>query len=190
VPKHKHKKKKNKVLLYAAAAVVAVALVVFILEITNTTHFFHKAATVVPTPKAITNLPAQSPGSKTTTTGNSVPQGSATDENGKVPTSGVSSNPSDWSTSPSGVIVLKSPESGSTFASGDTITGTSSVDPVQYRLIDNQVGVIDQGQLNVVNGVFTATIDFQSTAPNGQLDIYSTDSSGKELNEIQIPVNF
>jgi hypothetical protein len=61
---------------------------------------------------------------------------------------------------------------------------------VQYTLIDNNVGVISQGTIPVVNGNFSATIDFSPTATAGRLDVFTTDANGKEINEVQLQVNF
>ena len=179
--------------LYVPLTLVTAIVIMVILEITNTTHFFHKTAVVRAPAKPITTLPAQS----ATNNGNKVPsliptlnQGTATDENGQVPSTGVPTDPSQWSTSTSGLITVKLPGSNSTIQSGTTLTGSSSVDQVQYRLTDDKVGVISQGSISVVNGNFTASINFMAHGNTGRLDVFSTDSTGKEYNEVQIPINF
>jgi len=50
------------------------------------------------------------------------------------------------------------------------------------------MGVISQGIIQVVNGKFSATVNFPSHSNSGRLDVYSTDSNGKEINEVQLNV--
>lgn len=172
--------------------VIAIVVVVFILEVTNTTHLFHKTAVVRAPSKPITKLPTTAPansGTKTQATSPTLSQGGPTSENGQVPAN-VPTDPSQWSVSASGVITVKLPSSNSTIQSGATLTGTASVAQVQYRLTDNQVGVISEGPINVVGGNFTATMNFTAHGTSGRLDVFSTDATGKEYNEVQIPVNF
>jgi hypothetical protein len=187
-------KKRSRKYLYIASVVIVIIAAVAILEVTNTTHFFHKAAVVSAPSKPLTKLPAQASannGTKNPASPTAANQGTATDKNGQVPSSGVSDDPSQWSTSDSRLITVKSPLRNSTFKSGDTVTGATSVaDQVQYRLVDNQAGVIGQGSINVVNGNFTASLNFTASGSSGSLDIFSTDQSGKESNEVQIPINF
>ncbi|MGC1177246.1 MAG: hypothetical protein WA843_04200, partial [Candidatus Saccharimonadales bacterium] len=130
-------------------------------------------------------LPAKNP--STSTTGAN--QGTTTDKNGQA-SSAASSDPSQWVTSESGKITLKAPLTKGTLRTGGTITGTTGQGPVQYRLIDNQAGVISQGSINVVEGNFTASIDFKAYASSGRLDVFNLDPNGKEINEVQVPVNF
>lgn len=172
--------------------IVVIVVVLFILEITNVTHLFHKAAVVRAPSTPITKLPTKKPtnsGTKIQATNPTLSQGGPTSENGQVPTN-VPTNPSQWSVSASGVITVKLPSGNSTIQSGATLSGTASVSQVQYRLTDDQVGVISEGPINVVGGNFTATINFTSHGNSGRLDVFSTDTTGKEYNEVQIPVNF
>jgi hypothetical protein len=168
------------------------------LELTNTTRLFHKTAVVRPPSAPIKSLSTKNTTSKDSSqAGTKVPssstlqQGSDTDESGQT-TSNTPSSPSEWSTSSSGVITVKLPTANETIQSGSTISGiaSSGVSQVQYTLIDNQVGVISQGPISVVNGNFAATISFKSTASSGRLDVFTADATGKESNEVQIPVNF
>lgn len=163
-----------------------------LLELTNTTHLFHKSP-VVSAPKApIARLPSaasKNTGEKAISKDNGSEKGGPSDKNGQIPSS-VSTDPSKWVTSDSGVIVVKQPAVGSTINSGATITGTASVGNVQYRLIDDQVGVISEGPINVVSGNFTAAISFTPHSSTGRLDVFSTEPSGKEINEVQLAVKF
>lgn len=170
-----------------------VVFVVAMLEVTNKTHFFHKAAKVSAPSKKIKELPVSSKnsGNKNPSGGASInTEGTATDKNGQVP-SGVSSDPSQWSTSSSRLITVKAPLRNSTFKSGDIVTGSTSVsDTVQYRLVDDQQGVIAQGSISVVNGNFTASIEFNHYGNGGNLDIFTIDQNGRETNEVQILLKF
>lgn len=116
-------------------------------------------------------------------------QGAATDNNGQT-TTPATTTPSQWQQSTTGVITVQQPLVDSTVAPGFTLSGTASVSSVQYRLIDDKVGVISQAIINVVNGKFSANINFKSYGSTGRLDVFSTDPNGKEINEVQINVNF
>ncbi len=184
--------------------IILAVIVLAVLQLTNTTHFFHKTA-VVRAPAApishLTGSNKQSTGStatgsstatnKTPSTTPALSSESDKDENGQA-VSGVPSNPSEWSTSSSGEVTVKLPTANETMQSGATVTGVASsgITQVQYRLTDNVVGVISEGTINVVNGTFTAEVNFQTSGTTGRLDVFTTDSTGKELNEVQIPVNF
>jgi hypothetical protein len=184
-------KKHSRKYIYLPLVLIAI-IIMAMLELTNTTHLFHKSAVVRSPSTPITKLSAPN----NTTNGNKSPsstptlnKGAATDENGQIP-SGVPTDPSKWSTSASGVITVKLPTSNSTIHPGNTVTGSASVSQVQYRLIDNQVGVISQGPINVVGGNFTASVNFTTHGSGGRLDVFTADLTGKESNEVQIPVNF
>jgi hypothetical protein len=180
---------KNKKFKLALAALIVIVVALGILEITGTTHIFHKPQVRAPS-KPITTLPSKTAPAKNPSTPTSgVNQGTADDKNGQVP-GGVSNNPSQWATSQSGLVTVKAPLANATFKPGDTITGSASSNPVQYRLIDDRVGVISQGTLNVVNGNFTASVNFKPYAGSGRLDVFNVVPNGREINEVQVPVNF
>ena len=169
-----------------------VVLLFAVLEITNTTHLFHKGPKVSVLSPPLQSLPAKpaaNNGEKSPTVSSSVNQQTATDKKGQIP-SNVTSDQSKWTTSQSGVITLKEPQSNSLFKSGDDLFGSSSLGQVQYRLIDNQVGVVSEGTVSVVNGNFTASVNFKSYSTSGRLDVFTTDANGKEFNEVQVPLNF
>lgn len=186
-------KKSHKRLYLAVCIVLTACLVMLLLEATNTTHFFHKSAVVRAPSAPISQLPKQpltNGGEKAPTDTNGVDQGGATDKNGQVPTTGVSTDPSKWSKSASGVITVKSPIVNSTLTSGGILTGAASVDEVQYRLIDDKVGVIAQGPISVVDGNFTASISFTTHSDTGRLDVFSTEANGREINSVQLLIKF
>jgi hypothetical protein len=192
------KHRKTGKLKYAAIALGVLVLIgAAVLVLDKTTHIFGKKAHVSAPTKPITSLPSTSKGSsasanttKNPTTPTSVIQsGTAKDENGQA-VSGVSSNPSQWTTSQSGLITVKSPTNNGTLQPNGTITGVAPAGQVQFRLIDDQAGVIDQGAVNVVNGNFTASLNFTPYSKSGRLDVFNTDANGKEINEVQVYVNF
>lgn len=113
-------------------------------------------------------------------------QSSATDTGGQVATT----SPSSWTNSSSGQITLKSPASRAKLQTGFDLSGSSQTSQVQYRLLDDKVGVISMGSLNVMNGNFSGKVSFKTTDTSGRLDVFSYDNNGAEINEIQIPVSY
>jgi len=190
VSKSRYNKKR---IVWVALTIILVGVVFLALQLTNVTHFFHNSAVVRAPSAPITKLPTPSSSARASKNPNtptsSVNQGTSTDNNGQIPSS-VTTTPSQWSTSTSGVIVVKSPTENSTFTSGEILAGTATVKKVQYTLIDNQYGVTSQGFINVASGNFSAGINFSYHSSAGRLDVFSTDSNGKEINEVQIDVNF
>lgn len=145
------------------------------------------------------NSDSQNISSPTTNTGNSANNkksqpsrnGSSSTlvQGGAIDTKGTgvpSSTTTPTATSSSGLISLYTPSSSSTLRSGDVISGTAKVNPVHYRLVDDEVGVIAQGSLTVVNRKFSGTIHFLPHASSGQLDLFSYNSDGVEVNSIRI----
>lgn len=91
--------------------------------------------------------------------------------------------------SSSGVLSVVAPVSGGSLGSGDTLRGTAKgIARVQYRVIDDQVGVVAQGSLQTVNGTYSGTLHFDARSTSGRVDVYSYDSQYQEVNEVQIPV--
>lgn len=91
-------------------------------------------------------------------------------------------------TSESGVISVISPQPNSRLSSGDRLSGSANVERVQYRLIDNNIGVIAQGSLSVKEGKFSGAFDFNSQGTQGRLDIFSYSQEGIEENQVEIDV--
>jgi hypothetical protein len=100
----------------------------------------------------------------------------------------VSTAPNTWTQSESGVVIVKLPVNNNAFVSGDKLIGSASTTKVQYTLIDDNVGVISQGTIPVLNGNFSATINFSPSAKTGRLDVFTTENNGKEINEVQLKV--
>lgn len=192
-------KKKNsgfiKTRLLLAFILGGAIVIMAILELTNTTHFFHNSSSSTVIKKAGTPVPAPtsnvsgstSPSSKTPSANNTPTAGGSVDTGGTAPTATTQSQ---WIVSQSGNITLKQPIANSTLQDGAVISGSANVSQVSFRLVDNQIGVIDQGVLNVTNGNFSGILHFKSQATSGQLDVFSTEANAKEINEIQVTVTF
>lgn len=167
------------------------------LELTNTTHLFHKqqASKVVVTAGRPVAAPKQSAVTQPVkgSANNNSPVEAARNAGGATDTSGTAAantNRSQWVVSASGVVTVKQPTANSRFQSGDTVSGSAKIDQVNYRLSDNSVGVVAEGTLSVVNGDFSGTLHFTPRGTGGRLDVFSTDSRGVEYNEVQINVSF
>jgi len=168
--------------LALVALVIAVGLVVFFRN--------HNKPHITPTPQASVpqlqnDRTSSSP--KTASSPQDVNQGTAIDNHG----SGTADTlPSQWTRSQSGLLTVKGPSYNSTVKSGDTLSGSSSDSQVQFRLVDEQVGVIAQGILSVVDGNFSGKLNFSSYGSNGRLDVFTAGPDGQEANEVQVPVSF
>ncbi len=125
-------------------------------------------------------------GSKTNSTSQRVIGGAVSTGNQKATNTPQSS----WTSSSSGLITLEEPSNNSTISDGAILYGTSKLSQVEYTLIDNKVGVISQGSLNVANGIFSGKMIFTPQATTGRLDVYSANAQGVQSNEIEIDVNF
>jgi hypothetical protein len=125
--------------------------------------------------------------SKSLSPSSGVNQGSSTNNINSVQ---ITTSPNQWASSSSGNIVLQDPIANQTISSGFYLIGTANVPTVFYNLLDNQVGVISTNSINVINGKFSAVVNFKPVSQSGRLDVYSTDPNGKEINLIEIPVNF
>jgi len=181
--------KKSKIyerpLVLGAAA--ALLLVVFLVH----RHFspkVSKAPTATISQLRSTATPNDS--SKTVAANDNAGSGQGIGEDTHGTDTNVSTPANQWTKSESGQITLKQPVADSTLSSGATISGSASVSQVYYRLIDDKTGVISQGVLDVVNGNFSGKVNFYSHGDSGRLDVYSLDSNGREVNEVQISVGF
>lgn len=158
------------------AVLIAVALVVGVAGVLAHRH------------SSINGSKSKSTGDHLISSTNSVAQGGgAVDQNGQATTNTA---PSQWITSSSGNITLKQPVANQTFKSGGTLAGSAKIDQVQYRIIDNKVGKIAEGPINVVNGNFSAILKFTTNSTSGRIDVFSYNSSGAEINEVTASINF
>ncbi len=99
-------------------------------------------------------------------------------------------NQSQWTTSKTGEITVYEPAKSQVVAKGAVISGASSTSVVYYRIIDDVSGMITQGQFSVVNGKFSGTLSFNTTAANGRIDVYGADATGKEFGNVEVPIRF
>lgn len=176
-------KKQNSVTKRVLVAVVAL----LVLGVAGyLVHRHYEKPQVQTTSKEVTAQNNYTSGSKRPVNSGNASQGGAVDEHGQTATPTTSQ--SQWATSTSGQITLENPVANGLLQSGDTIEGTAKVPTVQFRLVDTDAGVIAQGQLTVVNGVFAGKLEFQPQATTGQLDIFSYSSSDTEINSINLPV--
>lgn len=179
-----------------ASVVVLILVGIFaILELTRTINIFNsKSSTKVNNEGAKTTskqVSAQSeftdgndksPGERT-----EKPEATVQDNAGNV---GTIPDSSQWTTSSSGAITAYSPNKNSVIRSDSVISGKSSTSVVHFRLIDSVSGVISQGQLSVINGKFSGTLSFNTSASEGRIDLFSTRADGGEENSVEIPVRF
>lgn len=164
---------------------VIIASIIGILWKLNNHSLASNAKTTSKSPTAQNNYSAGAARPNSASTGNS--QGGVVDTKGRDVTNNSNSQSAPASTA---AINLASPTTNALVVSGDNITGEANVPTVMFRLIDNDAGMIAQGQMTVVEGKFSGTLRFQPKGSNGQLDVYSTNSLGAEENEIQIPIQF
>jgi len=178
------KLKKPLVVLFT---IIFLGLVVFL----GYRYYNHNQPRVSPNPKpTITSLPSSTTSTNTKSI-NPTPSHSTSISNATVnntSSSPVSTPSSSWTQSQSGVITVKTPVANSTIKNGFQLIGSAETSEVQYRLTDNNVGVISQGTIPVVSGNFSASINFTSSGTTGRLDVFTTDNNGKEINEVQIHV--
>lgn len=97
---------------------------------------------------------------------------------------------SKWLVSKDGVITVYSPTTDTQIKNGSLLTGKTSATSVSFRLIDNLQGMISQGKVNVVNGNFSATFKFSTTATQGRLDVYVENPDFTESSIIEVPIRF
>lgn len=116
-------------------------------------------------------------------------QGSAvvSDNNGEISENVDKSQPVSSNT---GEITVYSPVANTVITSGQSISGSSTLPRVTYRLVDDVTGMIAMGSLNVVNGKFSGTITFSTSAKSGKIDIFATREDQSEYSKVEIPINF
>ena len=197
IRKYKHRNNKKKLLLAIAALLILGGVVFFVLEKTHTTSVFSsKPAPPEEQAQTTSDIPSAQPdynggalAEENKDPGNTERenQGSAvvTDNSGIT-----ASNTSEPKTSATGEVTVYLPLKNATLKTGQEISGTSTLSVVQYRLIDSVSGVIATGSLNVVNGNFSGTLSFSTSASEGRLDIFATRADASEYSSVEIPVRF
>jgi hypothetical protein len=170
----------KKRLIISAAVLIVAAVGVYAWHVR---HGNPEAQTASKQPSAQSNF--TSGGAHASSPNSGVTQGGATDNQGDK-----SATPSETGvTSTSGVVTVVAPASGGSLVSGDTVRGTANgVGKVQYRIVDDNVGVVAQGSLDVVDGAFSGTMQFKAYATTGQLEVFTFNNQDQEVNEVRLPV--
>jgi hypothetical protein len=109
------------------------------------------------------------------------------DTNGAINSNIDTSHPT---VSKTGEISVFTPQSNALVNSGFTVSGLSSLSLVSYRVIDDVSGVISTGELRVVDGKFSGTLGFSTTAATGRIDFFGTKFDGTEYSSVEITVRF
>jgi hypothetical protein len=92
--------------------------------------------------------------------------------------------------SESGKITLAAPSEDSAVKNGSIVSGSSSLNRVHYRIIDDISGVIATGSMGVVEGKFSGKVSVDTTAKEGRLDIFGLNEDLTEHSNIEIGVLF
>lgn len=176
------KKHKVDIIVAAALLAIAVAILLFILFRQNK-------------PVSDTSQTTNSNNSSTTDSTTHTQSASSGSQGGAIDTGGtttVTDTPQNgWTAADSGNIVVHSPAANSVLSNGNTIYGTALTDVVNYRLVDNDSGVVAQGQLSVVNGTFSGILRFRPLSTQGTITFFSfNQSTGAEENRVKINVRF
>ncbi len=147
-----------------------------------------KQVGIVKTPSSNSSNSENTPEPDKSPNGTSLQHSESSDTNGKA---AANTPQNEWTTSVSGNITLEQPTAGTTITNGTEIVGsTKAATTVNYRLSDNSTGVLTLGTLNVVNGKFSGILYFTPKSNKGQLDVFTSNDRGVELDEIQIGINF
>lgn len=95
-----------------------------------------------------------------------------------------------WTVSKSGQITIYEPVNGQIISNNSLITGETTLPVVNYRILDDVSGMISQGQLSVVGGKFSASVNLSTNGAKGSIELYGADNSGKEFSNIRVPIRF
>lgn len=186
----------KKAFLAISIVVLLCGLSVIILEKTKTTDFIkmpgspQKAAEPVKTtskqPTAQSSFTTNQPRKEVT---------QSPSNEGTVTQTSIVSTPTGteeaWTKSSDGTsVVVYSPSKSQILKSGQVLSGSSTANQINFRLIDNVSGVIARGVLPVSDGNFSGTFSFTTKATEGRVDIFTADADGVEANNISIPVRF
>ncbi len=186
---HRH----NRKLLVAIALVLIIFLVLFFMENKNIINLYDSKApsedeTAQTTSTAPTAQDDFSAGNDRQP-GNSINEndgsGEIVDNNGSII---AGTDTTDPIVSNTGQITLYTPKKNTIINSGVAVVGKSSLPTVSYRLIDSVSGVIAGGDLQVINGNFSGTLKFSTSATEGRLDIFAAHADGVEYSNIEIPL--
>lgn len=180
---------KTKQILLIALLISIVGGAIVIMEVTGATNLYTKPNIPSTKPKTTSKEPTAQENFKDG--GGRVPvsnpknEGTLQDNNGDVP---IVPPEAKWLTSKDKAITVFSPTTGSTLANGSLVSGKSSYGEVYFRLIDDVRGVIAQGAIKVVDGLYSGSLNFSTNGKQGRLDIFSTNSDGLEQSNVEINI--
>lgn len=197
VKSRKSSARTKKILLIALAVILVAGAALFVLEKKQITNFYGEdpaeaqndedaqtTSTAETAQDDFTGGDDREPGSSV---GEGEGEGSITDNNGAISSDVDTSSPIVSST---GQISIYTPKNNASISSGQVVAGVSTLQRVSFRLIDNVSGVISVGELNVVNGKFSGTLSFSTSADEGRLDIFGANPDGSEYSNLEIPLRF
>ncbi|MBA3758775.1 hypothetical protein H0X10_04075 [Candidatus Saccharibacteria bacterium] len=189
---NKFKKTSNqKTLLIIVGVVLALLVLLIVLEKTKVINLYSKKQPTSTEAKTTSTAPTAqadfSDGDERLIADTSRNEGIIKDTGGNLTDIPAESQ---WQKSSDGKITVYTPGKDSVVKNGDTLSGSSSLSQVSFRLIDDVTGVIAQGTLSVVNGNFSGSFDFSTTGTNGRLDIFNSSPDGIESSNTEIPVRF
>lgn len=174
--------KRRKVII-ACLLIILIASAVYFFFLRNNAKDTAKTTSKSPTAQS-----DYSGGAERKSNSGNASQGGAKDTQGQDVGEGSDSSIS----SSSGAITVYQPSKDAVLDTGVILSGKASLDigKVQYRLIDDNIGVIAQGSLTTNNGNYSGKLQFSTQAASGRLDVFSLDSAGAEINNIEISVRF
>lgn len=186
-------KRKNYQSKNGKKVIILLLIVIILVVLASIVLYWHDHSKTTPTPATSASVSVSKKTTPTSQTppasNNSTGQGGVIDQNGQ--TSGALPPSSDWVSSSNGAITLQQPSANTVLQSGATLSGTANVNNVQFILSDNSVGLIAEGNLNVVNGKFSGILKFTPHAKTGTLEVYYPNpANGAEEDIINIDVNF
>ncbi len=186
---------RNKKILIAISVILTSGLIFLVLEKAQITNFYtvdtisteEDAQTTSVQPSAQSDFADGDDREPGNTVREDEGSASITDNSGSIESYLDQSNPI---TSSTGEITLFSPRENAQVEKQVTIAGTSTLSSVSYRVIDSISGVVDRGELKVVNGRFSGTLNIDTNASEGRLDIFGLQANGNEFSNIAIPLRF
>lgn len=184
--------KNKKIFLILILSIASLTLILlFVLERTNKTNFFGNNAVL--TENGETTSSAETAQSNYTDGNIREPGNTLNESKGSatlIANPVQSDNHSNPIVSKTGDITLYSPKSNAIVGSEFSISGSSNLSMVSYRVIDDISGVIGSGELTVTNGKFGGMINLQTNASSGRLDFFGTRQDGTEFSNLEVAVRF
>lgn len=177
-------KSKNRWLLLLVVLLAGAVVLYLVVGHKDTQQAVVRQKNPTPTVKQAPSRPAPNPKNAAT---------SSSPEHGVASSTSYPSDDSpasQWTASSSEIIIIHKPSNDSTIKDGAVLSGTASVENVQFRLIDNASGVIASGPITVSGGKFSSVLHFTPHSSSGRLDVFSTKADGSEINEVQLNVHF